>query len=143
MPRIEVNRELGVRFRALVRGHAITFDQPIDVGGTDAGPTPTEVFVASLAGCVAYYVERFLDRHAIDGVGLRVIADFAMAEHPSRVGVVELRVIVPCGVPEKLRAPLLAVAEHCTVHNSIAAAPRVQIELETARHPATSLASVR
>ena len=133
MPRIEVARESGVRFRALVRGHAITFDQPIDAGGTDAGASPTEVFVASLAGCVAYYVERFLERHAIDPEGLRVVTHFFMAEHPSRIGSIDLVVIVPSGLPDALRAPLLAVAEHCTVHNSIVVAPRVRIELESVR----------
>ncbi len=142
MPRIEVVRESGVRFRADVGGHALTFDQPIRAGGTNAGPSPTDVFVASLAGCVAYYVERFLERHAIDPEGLRVVTDFVMAEHPSRVGSIDLVVIVPSGVPEAVRAPLLAVAEHCTVHNSIAVAPHVRIELESVRE-AVSAASAR
>ena len=142
MPRIEVARESGVRFRAFVRGHAITFDQPIEAGGTDMGPSPTDVFVASLAGCVAYYVERFLERHGIDAEGLRVVTDFEMANHPSRVADIELAIVIPAGLPDKLRAPLLAVAEHCTVHNSIAAAPSVRIELAEARS-LVATASVR
>lgn len=131
MPLIEVHRESGVRFGAAVRGHTLTFDQPVEAGGGDAGPTPTEAFVASVAACVAYYVERFLERHDLDPAGLRVTAAFAMAQRPSRVGEIDLAVIVPAGVPDELRAPLLAVAEHCTVHNSIVSAPAVRIALDS------------
>jgi putative redox protein len=133
--RIEVTRESGVRFTASIRGHELTYDQPVAAGGTDAGPTPTDAFVASLAACVGYYVERFLARHDLSADGLRVTADFTMAEHPSRVGAVVLAIAVPGGVPDGLRAPLLAVAEHCTVHNSIVTAPDVRIGI-TVREPA-------
>ncbi len=129
MPRIEVIREAGVRFRAEVGGHALVFDQPVAAGGGDAGPTPTDVFVASLAGCVAYYVERFLERHGVAPDDLRVVSEFTMAQHPSRVGAIEIAIVVPAGVPEELRAPLLAVAEHCTVHNSIVTPPTVRMDL--------------
>jgi uncharacterized OsmC-like protein len=35
-----------------VRGHEIRSDQPVGDGGDDSAPTPTELLVASLAGCV-------------------------------------------------------------------------------------------
>jgi putative redox protein len=40
------------------------------VGGGDVGPTPTELFVAGLASCVAFYARRYLRRHDIDAEGL-------------------------------------------------------------------------
>ena len=129
MSQIEVIREAGVRFHSDIRGHRLVFDQPIEDGGSDVGPTPTEVFVASLAGCVAYYATRFLERHGQQSDGLRVRADFVMAAHPSRVESVALVLLVP-GLPEALRAPLLAVVDHCTVHNSLRVAPAVHIELD-------------
>ena len=129
MPRIEVLRESGVRFRADVGGHTLVFDQPAAAGGTDAGPSPTDVFVASLGACVAYYVERFLARHEVSAEGLRVVTDFEMGKHPSRVAAIQIAIVIPAGLPDELRAPLLAVAEHCTVHNSIVTAPDVRIEL--------------
>jgi putative redox protein len=129
MSQIEVNREAGVRFETDIRGHRLVFDQLIEDGGCDLGPTPTEVFVASLAGCVAYYATRFLERHDQHSDGLRVRAEFTMAARPSRVGSVELVLSVPF-LPDALRAPLLAVVDHCTVHNSLRLAPAVHIELD-------------
>jgi uncharacterized OsmC-like protein len=41
------------RFDIQVRNHTITVDQPVDVGGADVAPTPTEQFVVGLASCVA------------------------------------------------------------------------------------------
>jgi uncharacterized OsmC-like protein len=41
----------GYRCHVPVRGHEIVVDEPPSAGGTDTGPMPTEVFLASLASC--------------------------------------------------------------------------------------------
>ena len=70
----------GDRFAIALRGHEIMVDQPADVGGTDIGPTPTELFVAGLVSCVAVYAGRFLARHGVCAEGLRVDAEWEMGE---------------------------------------------------------------
>lgn len=35
-----------------IRGHRVVIDQPINVGGSDAGPTSMELLFVSLAGCI-------------------------------------------------------------------------------------------
>jgi putative redox protein len=128
--RMVVRHEDGDRFEVLVRGHRLVIDQPVMDGGTDAGPTPTELFVAGLASCVGFYAERFLRRHGLPSEGLRVDSTFAFAEdRPARVASITLGVHVP-GLPASRREALLAVIEHCTVHNSIRTAPCVRIELD-------------
>ncbi len=124
-----VTHDAGDRFAIEIRGHTVVVDQPEDIGGDDEGPTPTELFVASLAGCVGFYVRRYLARHRLDATGLRVEVAWDMASKPSRVGEVTLRVVVPAGVPEERRAGLLAQASHCTVHNTLHRPPPVAIEL--------------
>src|SRR6266498_6065514 len=54
-----------------IRGHRLTVDQPVEAGGANLGPTPTELFAASLAACVGFYAGRFLRRHglAVEGCG--------------------------------------------------------------------------
>lgn len=128
MTDILVKHEEGDGFRITVRGHEFVVDQPLDEGGGDEGPSPVEVFVASLASCVAYYAGSYLRRHDLSVEGLAVECDYTFAEgRPARVGGISLRVIVPEGFPERRRQGLLAVAEHCTVHNSIRRAPEVEI----------------
>jgi len=120
----------GDSYTIVTRGHTVLVDQPIDAGGADTAATPTEMFVGSLASCVAFYAGQFLQRHGLDRHGLSVSADFTMAaDRPARVAAVRLRIAVPAGVPAERRAALLAVASHCTVHNTLQHQPAVNIEL--------------
>ncbi|TMR95446.1 OsmC family protein [Nonomuraea basaltis] len=127
--RIEVTHAGGEAYAISVRQHTLLVDQPPDVDGDDSAATPTELFVASLASCVAFYAGRYLSRHGLPRDDLRVTAEFSMAtDRPVRVGDVRLRVSA-LGVPEQRRAGLLAVASHCTLHNTLHQPPQVSIEL--------------
>jgi len=117
----------GDRFDINIRGHLISVDQPVSHGGDDTAVTPTELFVASLASCVAFYSRRYLARHNLPTEGLAVEATFDMGTRPARVSGITVRIIVPDGVPAERREPLLAVATHCTVHNSLADTPDVSV----------------
>ena len=135
MSQITVHHENLDRFRIEVRGHAIVVDQPGPASG-DAGPTPTELFVASLAACAGFYARRFLVRHGLAEGDLEITADFAFSADHSRVAAIVIRVGVPGGVPESLRPALMRVLEHCTVHESLREAPAVSFDLVAAAAPA-------
>ena len=128
---LDVGHIGGEAYEIRVRGHRVRVDQPATVGGDDSAPTPTELFVASLAGCVAFYAGRYLRRHGVSPEALTVHADFEMAtERPARVAVVRLTVGVPQALPAERYPALAAVAAHCTVHNSLSTPPEVDITLE-------------
>jgi uncharacterized OsmC-like protein len=131
---MQVRHETEDRFRIDIRSHSLVVDQP---GSGDAGPTPTELFVASLASCAAFYAERFLVRHGVDPAGLGVSCSYEMAEdRPARVRTIDLSLTLPTAVPLELEPRLRAVVERCTVHNSIVAPPTVSLELALARDAA-------
>lgn len=126
--RVDVTYAGGESYAFAARGHTALTDQPASNGGADAAPTPTELLVAALATCVAFYAGRYLTRHGLDRDGLRVTAEFTMAaDRPARVGAIRLRVTVPAGVPAGRRAALLAVVSHCTVHNTLRQEPAITI----------------
>ncbi len=99
------------------------------MGGEDTAPTPTELFVAGLASCVAFYARRYLARHELPTDGLAVDAVYEMGSRPARVSAVDLEVHLPDGVPESRREPPRAVASHCTVHNTLTSAPEIVVRL--------------
>src|ERR671911_1545304 len=144
MPNLSVAHQTGDRFQLQVRGHRLTCDQPPADSGTDQGPTPTELFVASLAACVGFYARRFLARHHLDAAGLRIETDFTMSpDRPARVAAITLRLLLPQPLEEHRRRALLAVVDHCTVHNSLRTPPEVRITLaEPARPRPAALATV-
>lgn len=127
MTRLSVSHGGGDRFAIEVRGHRLTVDQPVADGGTDEAPTPTELFVASLASCVAFYARRYLARHDLPTAGLAVDASYSIAPRPARISDIRLELRVPDGVPDDRLDALLAVASHCTVHNTLENPPQVTI----------------
>jgi uncharacterized OsmC-like protein len=130
MPNLSVAYQASDRFELQVRGHRLLCDQPVADGGTDQGPTPTELFVASLAACAAFYARRFLARHHLEAAGLRVQAAYTMSpDRPARVATITLRLLLPQPLAENHRRALLAVVDHCTVHNSLRIPPQVRITL--------------
>jgi uncharacterized OsmC-like protein len=129
--RVTVQHVADDAYAIAVRGHALLVDQPVTNGGHNAATTPTELLVASLASCVAFYAGRHLLRHGLDRSGLAVTADFKMAaDRPARVSDVRLRIRVPGTFPSQRRDSLLAVASHCTVHTTLRQEPQVSVELD-------------
>jgi putative redox protein len=129
MEPVSVSHLGGDRFAITVRGHDVYVDQPIGDGGTDTAPTPTELFVAGLASCVAFYARRYLSRHDLPTDGLAVRASYTIAPRPARVGEIRIELSVPHDVPVERRDALLAVASHCTVHNTLHDVPRVDVSM--------------
>jgi uncharacterized OsmC-like protein len=122
----------GDRYAVQVRGHELIVDQPTDAGGTDIGPTPVELFAASLASCVAHYAGGFLARHDVCLEGLTVDLTWMMSpDRPARVADLTLWITPPPALPRERFPGLLAVARACTVHNSLHHAPNVYIEIAT------------
>lgn len=122
----------GDRFDLEVRQHVVPVDQPESLGGEDTAASPTELFVAGIAGCVGFYVRRYLTRHRLPTEGLAVSARYELGTRPARVTRITVEVTVPRGVPDERREGLLAVARHCTLHNTLDEPPEVTVGLTTA-----------
>lgn len=124
----------GTRYDITSGSHRVVTDQPVEDGGHNAGMSPVELFVGSLAGCVGYFVGQFCARHHIPCDGLRVDAEWTMAESPHRVGAIGLAIHLPHRISPEQKERLLKVAQGCTVHQSLAVAPNVAITLNPHSH---------
>jgi putative redox protein len=144
MPAVRVTSEGGDRLRIRVRGHSMQADQPVADGGGDTGPTPTEIFVAGLAACIAYYAERFLRRSGLPTDGLDVACAYRWAEGPHRVGEIDVTVTAP-GLSEERRDAFARVIDHCTVHNTLRQPPAISVAVAPAdsRRPAAEITRAR
>lgn len=119
----------GARCDIVSGAHRVVTDQPVEDGGQDAGMSPVELFVGSLASCIGYFVGRYCARHKIPSEGFTIDAKWSLAEQPHRVGVVSMRINLPVELTPEQQERLLKVAHGCTVHQSIAVPPSVQITL--------------
>jgi len=126
-------RHLGEdRLGISVRGHELFADQPVGEGGEDSAPTPTELFLASVAACVAFYAERFLRRHGLSTEGLVVACDYVWARDPARVGEIDVRVEAP-GLPPDRYEAFTRVVQRCPIHNTLGQPPQVRFKALSAK----------
>ena len=125
---LSVTHDRGTRFRIGIRGHELIVDQPEEVGGKDTAPTPTELFVASIAGCAAFYGRTYLARRGLPD-RVDVAARWQLAAKPDRVEMVALRVDAPGLPPDRLDV-FRRVLEGCLVHKTLEQGCGVQIEVQ-------------
>jgi len=109
--------------------HSILVDVPASMGGSDRGPTPPEVFVASLGACVAALVANYCNKANLDTEGLSVDVDYAKAEDPTRLVDLNIKIKVPNADVSGREKAIARVAEHCPVHQTICTLEGVGIEV--------------
>ncbi|HEY6084708.1 MAG TPA: OsmC family protein [Nitrospira sp.] len=124
----------GTRYDITSGTHRIVTDQPSLDGGQNAGMSPTELFVGSLASSVGYVVGQFCARHDIPSDGLTIDVEWALTDAPHRVDHIDLSIHLPHRITSDQKNKLLKVAQGCTVHQSIVAIPTVAIRLNPHSH---------
>ncbi len=55
-----------------VRDLSISTDEPVERGGTNTAPSPTETMLASLIGCTNVITQKIAAKHRIDVLGLKI-----------------------------------------------------------------------
>jgi len=130
---MEVTAEFldGVRFQVRARGHRVMCDQPVEDGGSDAGMTPPEFLLASLATCAAYYAAQYLKARKLPTDDLKVIVSAQKAQQPTRLGSFHIEVLAP-GLDERHQTGILRAAQACLIHNTLLSQPSIEIVVNAA-----------
>lgn len=100
-----------------MRGHLLVADEPIDNGGRDAGPTPTELVLSGLAACTASTLRMYIDRKDWDVE--RIDLELSIQTEKTETGQLSRidRVINFTGnITDEQKARLLEIADKCPVH---------------------------
>ena len=117
------------QFLVSYRGHELLVDRPKDAGGTDMGPTPGELFIASLGTCIGVYALAHCRRHNIPFEGMSVELAWERGTNPDRIAKITAQLQMPQPISEADEKALLRVAHHCSVHNTLLQAPQIDINL--------------
>lgn len=101
-----------------VGDHRIVTDEPVDMGGKNAGPSPQELLAASLASCTATTIEMYANHKGWDVGGVKVKCEFESAKRgtPTTFNVV---ICVPPGLDEEQTRRVMEIAAKCPVHRTL------------------------
>ena len=115
-----------------MRGHRLVADEPLALGGTDLGPTPSELVAAALAACTTITLRMYADRKAwpLEAVEVGVGRRIEVGAGGSRAAPRYLRTLKLTGpLDESQIARLLQIADRCPVHRQLTGGTEVTTEL--------------
>jgi uncharacterized OsmC-like protein len=116
-------------FETKMGNHTLTIDVPESMGGSDRGPMPPQLFIASLGACVAAFVADYCERAGIDDSDMSVDVTFDKVQDPLRLTNIKVQVNLPNGDCGARMGALHRVAEHCPVHATIDTLEGIELEI--------------
>lgn len=127
-PTASVRTGSGYRTDVRIRDHAFLTDEPVDKGGTDTGPTPSELLAGALAACTSITIRMYADRKQwpVGDIDVRVWrrrvdekdpADPSAA--PRRIDVFEMEVDIDGPLTEEQLGRLMDIAGRCPVKRAM------------------------
>jgi putative redox protein len=119
------------KFEVAARGHRVICDQPVDNGGSDAGMSPPEFLLASLATCAAYYAAQYLKTRKLPAQDLKVRVSAEKATQPARLASFHIEVTVPA-LDDRHQAGVLRAVKSCLIHNTLLGGPDIAIAIHAA-----------
>lgn len=118
----------GTRHILKIRAHEIPVDVESEAGGSDAGPTPHDLYDASLAACKALTVMLYARRKGMPVEEIEVAVERDASEERQGKYRLDSALRVTGALSEAQRAELLRVAGKCPIHRLMT---EVEIEIAT------------
>ena len=123
-----------------VGAHTFLADEPVKVGGGDAGPDPYDLVTAGLGACTSMTLRMYAERKnwPLDKVSVHLshtkdyATDCADCAPDSKVDIFEREIVIEGDLDEDQRARLLEIADKCPVHRTLESKVHVRTRLASA-----------
>jgi putative redox protein len=109
--------------------HRLIIDKSRELGGHDRGPTPIELFIASLGTCVNMVISTYCEEHNIDATDLEVEIRYDTDERQTQITCVTVDIEIPYGDIENREQAIARVAKHCSVHKTIQTLENIEFSI--------------
>ncbi len=125
--------------RVTAGSHSWLADEPVKVGGEDAGPTPYDHLLAALGTCTSMTIGMYARHKKLDvgRIAVRLRHDRVHAddcegceEEPRRIDRIQRWLSVDGDLTEEQRARLMHIADRCPVHQTLHHLERIETKWE-------------
>jgi ribosomal protein S12 methylthiotransferase accessory factor len=117
----------GVQVAAEFGKFNILSDQPERNGGTDAAPSPYELFLASLGTCAGFFALRFCQQRELPTEGLGLSLDLERNPETRRLDKIVMEIQLPEGFPDKYKKAIIRATEECAVKKVVLDPPIFEV----------------
>jgi putative redox protein len=114
--RVSATRRKGYAHSLTAGHHTLIADEPEKKGGTDTGPSPSQILALSLAGCTAITIEMYADRKGWDVGRLEVEVEYEPDQRGGGARRYEVIVKLPESLSDDQAESLREIAGKCPVH---------------------------
>ena len=124
---IDVSFPGKLKVEAKVGDFVLLTDQQVDSGGDGSGPTPFELFGASIITCTGFVAAEFCRTRDIDTAGMGLKLEFEKDLKSGRYPKMSITVQLPNSFPEKYRKAITSAMDQCTVKKHILEPPEFDV----------------
>jgi len=137
--RVKLPLKEGFRTQITAGQHQLIADEPTEAGGTDEGPSPYELLLASLGACTAMTLKMYVERKKLPVTDVEVLLTFDRIHiddcescvkeerlNDQEVQHISRLIYVTGDVTEEQKERLLYIAGRCPVHVTLHSNPHVE-----------------
>jgi putative redox protein len=105
----------------------IVADEPLDNGGKDAGPTPTELVLSGLAACTASTLRMYADKKGwdVERIDLEISIRIEKTD-TGQISHVESLIDITGNITAEEKARMIEIAQKCPVHKLLSNPIQIQ-----------------
>ena len=120
--------------------HTLVADEPVSLGGNDAGPEPMDFLLASLGACTSITLRMYAERKQLPLTGIRValLHDKVDSEKHGKVDRIVRTITLEGELTAAQRAGLLAIANKCPMYRTLQSDLRIDSSLADRSAPETT-----
>ena len=117
----------GTRIETIMaNGHKVVADQPVYQGGTDEGPAPVDMMLASLCACKVSVMGKFAARKGYAMESATVFARWVKSGLPNVPDTIQCEINIVGDLSENERKRLYAASSVCAVQKIFATETKIE-----------------